>query len=333
MTNAFKTQLQLREQVLAILSPLLVVIGLILFYVNGFITHKYIMAFGDLLFSFVSFIIAKNLRQKRPLTWQPAALAGVVSYVIIYTMQNTDPRSGLIFWTFSLPALYHVLFHRYLASILTAAMFLTIVIFFIPYINLDSFPFALLNFSLPFALIWAMSFSYEHVRLRIQEHLKMMALTDSLTGAFNRLALKEDAKCWPTDISMPRFLLHLDLDHFKKINDTYGHSSGDAVLQALVPLIQHQVPEGRVYRVGGEEFCVVFQATDDDSALALAQQIRLSIAQSPIKTDAEHVYVSISAGLLLLDPLSGDVDNALHKSDFALYQAKQQGRNQVVLAN
>ncbi len=124
-------------------------------------------------------------------------------------------------------------------------------------------------------------------------------------------------------------LLMVDVDHFKKVNDEWGHESGDAVLRIVAARLASACREEDVAgRWGGEEFVVVAPASDIDGATALAERVRALVAESPIPVGASgSITVTVSVGVVAgID----DVDDLLRRADEALYEAKQTGRNRVV---
>lgn len=161
-----------------------------------------------------------------------------------------------------------------------------------------------------------------------------VALEDPLTGAFNRVAL---AGSLERDISLARrhgspfSVIMLDLDHFKTINDRYGHLTGDCMLKIVVEQIRHCVRDSDpVFRYGGEEFTVLLSNTDAAGAARLAERIRATTAQLETLCEGHLVRVTLSAGVAELNPDDGP-ERLLLRADRALYQAKQEGRNRVVV--
>lgn len=172
---------------------------------------------------------------------------------------------------------------------------------------------------------------------RKQKELKLatLASTDSLTGLPNRRSFMAalDAKAAEQDgLAPPGALLMLDIDHFKRVNDQYGHPVGDIVLQHVAHVIRHNLrQEDRAGRLGGEEFAVLLQNTTAAESLQLAERLRLSVEGSPAETSAGPIRVTISIGLVEFLGLDGKT--ALSRADQALYEAKAGGRNQVRVAS
>ncbi|MEQ1619839.1 MAG: GGDEF domain-containing protein [Methylococcales bacterium] len=159
----------------------------------------------------------------------------------------------------------------------------------------------------------------------------IQALRDSLTGLPNRTAYDERME---TEIARwkryksPLSLIIWDIDHFKRINDTFGHKAGDKVLLLIArQLSAHSRETDFISRFGGEEFTMLLPNTSIDSALILANQLRTTIEKTGFNSNGKAVEVTISCGIAEFS--AGDTDETVfERADKALYQAKQQGRNQ-----
>lgn len=170
------------------------------------------------------------------------------------------------------------------------------------------------------------------------EQLSNMTILDGLTGVknrrfFNNKIEKEFKRAFRE--KKPLSLLMLDIDHFKAINDTHGHQSGDEVLRKVAQILGRHVHRSGddVARYGGEEFCIVLPNTDSDGARDLAENIRLEIQAKPISHGKKKIPVTISIGVATIIPLreKQDPDTLVRWADQALYQAKQTGRNRVAI--
>ncbi len=159
------------------------------------------------------------------------------------------------------------------------------------------------------------------------------ALTDPLTGLQNRRyfddALREYMREFGS-IGRPVGVVILDLDHFKKINDTYGHDSGDIVLRSLaLALRQHTRYHDVLARIGGEEFAIVFPNTDERAITSLAERIRKAVQEMPLVLEGQRVQVTASLGAVIWDGSESGQD-IVKRADRLLYEAKSSGRNRVV---
>lgn len=180
-----------------------------------------------------------------------------------------------------------------------------------------------------YLLVWRLARSLG----KAQKQLKRLATTDELTGLDNRrqiIGRLEEEFQRAQRVNEPLSLISLDLDHFKKINDTYGHPFGDTVLQKFAERLRQIVRSYDVVgRVGGEEFLVVAPATDYDEALALAERIVTAIHDAVIKEARGDVFITASAGVAVMGADDADYESILKRADEALYQAKTAGRNRV----
>ena len=174
-----------------------------------------------------------------------------------------------------------------------------------------------------------------------REHLKYLGLIDNLTGVNNRRffdqrLMEETARVKRSGDSMN--CLFVDADHFKKINDTYGHQAGDQILRYIARVIRDQVRSiDIVARYGGEEFTVILPQSTQSKALEIAERIRHKIAAYPYRCDDnESISLTVSIGISTLLPqqCDGKVESIskklLERADQALYAAKNNGRNRTV---
>ena len=184
----------------------------------------------------------------------------------------------------------------------------------------------------------AVSFNSMATKLQARDaELKDLSNRDALTGLENRRALND---CLTEELyrakryQHPLSLLMLDIDHFKNVNDTYGHVAGDAVLRKLADTIMPLVrPVDRIFRYGGEEFVVLIPETKSKGAVALAERIREVVSKThiPLACSAEEINITISLGSATY-PGDADTPEALIiAADNAMYQAKQHGRNRVCI--
>ncbi len=166
--------------------------------------------------------------------------------------------------------------------------------------------------------------------------LVQAALTDHLTGLPNRRwAMDELNRCWQasTRYHRPMGCLIADVDHFKRINDTFGHDAGDAVLQEVAHRLKSaaRLNEG-VARLGGEEFLVVCEFTDREGAAVCGERLRAAVAGQPVVYQGQEFPITISLGAAVRDDAATHPEQLLKMADRAVYAAKQAGRNRVCVA-
>jgi len=164
------------------------------------------------------------------------------------------------------------------------------------------------------------------------EELLYRATHDALTGTSNRSVILDTLRRERSRQAREGGsfgIVLLDIDHFKQVNDTYGHLCGDAVLQETVKRITASVREyDTVGRYGGEEFLIVVPTSDTTGILKLSERIRLAISEKPIRTDAGEIPVTVSLGAAISNETTPlEPKEMLHLADDALYRAKDNGRN------
>ncbi len=174
-------------------------------------------------------------------------------------------------------------------------------------------------------------------RKALEDQLRTMAETDPLTSIFNRRYFTGSAERevkrslrYGEELS----LMILDLDHFKQVNDRFGHSRGDDVLQAVVSVIEEGLREVDVFaRLGGEEFGILLPNTDLEAAHTAAERIRQAIENYEQPLPAGFRRVTVSIGVAQLRESDGGLDELYKRTDDALYSAKQHGRNRTAVAS
>jgi two-component system, cell cycle response regulator len=173
--------------------------------------------------------------------------------------------------------------------------------------------------------------SGSNVESAYHEEIQRLMRFDGLTGIHNRSHFEETFHnlVWRARFDpSPTSLILFDLDHFKSINDTFGHTAGDAVLRQVSAVVSQQVPPGQLFaRVGGEEFAVLLSGLDLQAACAIAEQIRRAVEATPFSFDGNRIPVTISAGVADRQPTDQAPQQLYERADSRLYAAKGSGRN------
>ncbi|MBS0643407.1 MAG: GGDEF domain-containing protein [Acetobacteraceae bacterium] len=171
-------------------------------------------------------------------------------------------------------------------------------------------------------------------RRLLEKQLRRLATTDALTGVLNRagfmaraqrrLAMNQAARACLT-------VLMVDVDHFKQINDRWGHEAGDQALKGLADRLRAVVRRRDLLgRLGGEEFAVVLSDTAAADALLVAERLRSAVAASPIRHDDRTISLTVSVGVAMQHETDSRIGQIIRRADAALYRAKESGRNRVM---
>jgi len=163
--------------------------------------------------------------------------------------------------------------------------------------------------------------------------LEVQARTDPLTGALNRRALEEVAlreTARSIRHGVPLCMVMIDIDHFKRLNDKYGHAVGDRVLEALVARLKGTLrAQDLLARTGGEEFTILMPDAPAKTGLAAAERLRRIVETLEVPSVGELIHVTVSAGVAQFEPQLGGWEDMMRRADDAMYKAKARGRNLV----
>lgn len=163
-----------------------------------------------------------------------------------------------------------------------------------------------------------------------KKQAEVAALTDPLTGLFNRRALDvELERRQISSVTKKKYaVVIIDIDHFKEINDSYGHASGDQVLNKVSSLIKSSIRDSdTAFRIGGEEFLILLDKCDEAEAFTITDRLRKAFEDSPTLADGETIAHTLSAGIAV--NTDAFFEQVLKNADDALYKAKKEGRNKV----
>ncbi|MDD4879849.1 MAG: sensor domain-containing diguanylate cyclase [Candidatus Omnitrophica bacterium] len=182
--------------------------------------------------------------------------------------------------------------------------------------------------------ILAKQLALEFKKINLYEKVQELAITDGLTGIYVRRHFIErlnEEVARSKRHSLKLSLLMIDLDHFKQCNDTYGHLVGDIVLKEISRIMKEYVRQvDLIGRYGGEEFVIALPDTDKNSALNVADRIRMSVEKHKFRAYDETILMTISIGVATFPENGEDVVTLIDRADQALYKAKEEGRNKAV---
>ncbi|MGL6260200.1 GGDEF domain-containing protein [Vibrio sp. WXL103] len=269
-----------------------------------------------------------NHRKQHDLHRQHATFFSYCTIAVACMTSRMLPFSvGSVVWVLVAPVLLYALLgvkHGFFATLVT--LILNCALSYTPFIAIEGIGYQTAgNMILGYAAIWALLHSHELNRNKTAISLHNLAVKDALTGCYNRLALSHDYEHLASSTD-PVSILILDIDHFKRVNDEYGHVCGDKVLQEIGGLLTRYA-DNDVYRIGGEEFCIPLPNTSMTEAAETAETIRHYIDKHVFNVDGNKLHVTMSIGVCLSN--QQPLDEVLAIADAELYRAKQNGRNQV----
>ncbi len=305
------------------------VIGLLIlpFSVWALLAGYYLLAIPPAITAIVSLANSLFYRSTQKFLLPPVVIS------LFYTIDNVLVINELgapgVYWSYPTMLAFYWVHSRKTAQQIVPLLYVSVCL--TAYVTLP------IEYTIRIAVTLFMMGVFIHIASGLMEqqydNLKRLSVTDHLTGAFNRRymdskidELIERQKRSDTCSTM----INLDIDHFKKINDLFGHSSGDKVLIEIVNLLEARVRVlDKVCRAGGEEFVILLPDTEEQQAFKLADDIRAAICESHFLKEEK---VTVSCGIASL--IAGDDrDTWLKRSDQALYKAKENGRNTVVVSS
>ncbi|HEX8318069.1 GGDEF domain-containing protein [Longimicrobium sp.] len=227
-----------------------------------------------------------------------------------------------VLWCYPATMLFFCMLPRRLANVLSAGILLSVA----PMVYLDTGMGAAVRFGVTLALLVVFTNLFLGVIDSLREQLVQQAVRDPLTGAFNRRRMDRVLRAAAARGDTASLLV-MDIDHFKQVNDRFGHAGGDEVLVAVAAVLAREAG-GDLFRFGGEEFAVLLPGATAEDALREAERLRRAVAEG----DAERAgRVTVSIGVAALR--RGDTcDTWLNRADAALYEAKRLGRDRVARA-
>ena len=294
------------------------------FAVNDFLQGRVLLglAISAVVVAFLTNGIAIQLKKNPPI---PFALLLVPIYASLLLSIAQQATLGMM-WCY--PAVLFCFF--VLPRLLAAAGGAVLVIAATPLVYQTAGQDVALRFAVSLSLTAVVMQIITGVMRTLQDELEDLAAPDPLTGALNRRQMEtflEEAIERRARSNAPASVLLIDIDHFKSINDRFGHDAGDRALKALVALVKKRARRlDRVFRMGGEEFLVLLPDTRGADAVIHAERLRLLVSDAPL---VDKLSMTISIGVAECAP-GQEVDAWLKQADDALYFAKQEGRNRVV---
>lgn len=286
-------------------------------------------------------IIATKLHGR--MTWMMHAY-GILMILLTIEMIMTGGVSGNGFlWLFILPSVCYLLMRVWLGSIYVLIITITIsALFFIPVLAEFSYPYPYIfkfRFMLAFAGVAGMALISEMNRSQVNilffealKKVEMLSVRDELTKLLNRRGGKQRLELCHTMAQRNEWtysLLMVDIDHFKKVNDRYGHDVGDLVLKNASEIFSASIREQDVgVRWGGEEFLFLLPMTDLQGAKIVAESMLTNLRQKVINTPTDTLHITCSIGIAEFQRLESN-EQVIARADACLYKAKNMGRDRI----
>lgn len=330
LVNSERHQRKLLQIVLVVTFIFSLLIGSLNVFIFGsyqIATFNYISAVASVLIWFY-FRASANLAVA---SW--LVIAAVIFNLTAFVGVSKGAAYSII-WVTVLPPLAFFLLGRRAGSWVTGIAFLFTIAFLVFYLRtvpeLKFTAGAILNIAEVLLVLWLIFRFYEGSRSAAYHELERLSVVDKLTGIHNRSKLDQLLAAHiqlAARTGLPLSVVLMDIDHFKRVNDRYGHLHGDVVLQHVAAAIQGAVRQTDEFgRWGGEEFLLLCPATTIEDGVVLANKLR-EVVSELVQTDDGPV--TVSAGVTSVNSLVPS-SNAIREADYALYAAKNSGRNRVV---
>ena len=313
--------------------------GLMFFFcfLNITLLNQIIIGMVDGIFGALSLYFFAAAHQKKIEKWHRFSLILSLTVTTFSTFYLADLRAGSIYWLLLLPPLYCLLVGAKQGLVFTILLSFPILMMLFVKSEMENYiPYrSVLNFVLAYFFSYAICYLYETQYTKSSVLLYKMAFQDPLTGTQNRHALKiffdgfnkQSDDSFQTKQEETRLLI-LDIDHFKSVNDQFGHDIGDQVLVEIAELLQDCIQSHNVYRIGGEEFLIVLKGYSATQAFDFAESIRKSVENAVFRTYQQNIKITVSIGIAQLKK-GQTFREFLRAADKNLYSAKNKGRNLV----
>lgn len=300
------------------------------FTINHFVEHRPHLGVAMLSTVVILIVDAHAIHHGKAPPIPPWAL--VLPVLATLLLAVLEPLYVDLVWAYPTVALFYFILPRRTANVLTAVI--TVAVSVLAYVGFARYGVQMriaTRMAAALGLVAILCNLFISIISDLQRKLRRQSITDPLTGAYNRRHMDtvlSDAYARTRRGAPAPTLLLMDIDHFKTVNDDYGHSMGDRVLQGIASVIQRHVRfTDMLFRYGGEEFILFLPETSLEGAAIVAEEVRRAVAEARL---LESRQVTISIGAAALAP-GETLDDWLRHGDAALYRAKAEGRNRVSL--
>lgn len=314
----------------------LTAISAVLFFALNLSRGLHFLAFLELCAGLYSLLLYPVIGRTRRLdAW---TLAYLLPFLAVMMVALAQPRATptVFVWVFLIPQLAYLLTGKIRGFFITLVYLLIATgIFLYRFGHQGSGePVGIFNILICMLVIWSFAHYYEAGREKFSSQLINLAERDSLTGLLNRMRFSDlvESEIFNAGVRGQQVsLVLLDIDHFKRINDRYGHPLGDRVLVYLARLLGSLVRKSDyVFRIGGEEFCLLLPGAGEKEALRVAEQIAHHLTRRALWPDALDLQLTVSIGIAVSDRDGVNMEELYYAADQRLYAAKAAGRNRIV---
>lgn len=284
------------------------------------------------------FAVLLYFARRRPYSrWLAASFLLPLLTLLLVAMAHADTSPNVFIWAFLIPVLSYALLERkmgFVVSLIATGM--ALLAYLSKYADTPErlHVLALSDALICLSSIWVAMHLYERNRESATGELERLATTDQLTGLHNRRQLEAVFTRLAGAARRQGHALAvvvMDLDHFKQINDRWGHHAGDAVLVHVARLLrEHLRSSDWAFRIGGEEFCLLLPVAARDGAITVTEALRRRITEHPCHVDGEAIPLSASIGVATFPANSRTFAELLSLADERMYRAKHEGRNRVI---
>ena len=309
-----------------------------------FFTGSMVSFFGNLIGMLIA-LVAVYLNKKKYYGLSALLFIGVITALGVLQVLLFGLTSGFMYYFFNMSVL--IVYTKWRPSLKFIGVLIEIILFGVTFIyaiyNAPFYPLELgwiiffhtINFVLNITGVANSAYYYIRIAQDAQKTLSLLATTDYLTGVNNRVAFDQYMQKRNETFNQkkrPFGLLMIDVDFFKKINDTYGHGCGDDILVGIASLLkQERGNQDFIARYGGEEFVYVIDAFDQQVVLEVAERLRTKIEQHAFSYQGQTINMTISIGGVFVTSNSTTEYEWILAADEHLYEAKAEGRNKVII--
>lgn len=331
--TALNSTQMLRTKVLKWMCLCLAAFSSTFTYFNIFINNFIVLGILEGVFAVYCISVFIYISKRQLALWQPLSICTCITVLVVLGSYLSMMKHALFVWMLALPVLYYLLLGVRWGFVL--AGLLLVLECSALWAKKDILPFAtlnlFLNLSLSYVAIWVVAHVFENSRENSYKRIEGLALLDPLTGVGNRLAMNQFFENELRD-KYGLFIMILDLDFFKRVNDEFGHTVGDKVLVEVTHLMREKLPLTKIFRIGGEEFAILSTHSSRNSAFNDAELLRNSFASHKFLIDEHSITITASIGVVEFKPDSS-LKQSIKAADDKLYEAKRNGRNQVVISH